>query len=220
VKVCEIYRSIQGEGLDIGRPTTFVRLSGCNLKCTFCDTKYAWTEFKEMTPEEVASEVYKLGCRNICITGGEPLLQDLTELLDRLRHRRVTIETNGTIWADYDVDLWTVSPKLSNSGQLQHARPDIVGRFAREKRNVQLKFVVNDEKDILEAMRFCERAGVPARVPIVFQPNNALFKGQTWRADYVKKLGELAEVVQKIRRPNVRLLPQLHVLIWGKVRRR
>ena len=224
MKVCEIFKSTQGEGLDIGLTTTFIRLSGCNLRCVLCDTKYAWTEFKEMTANEIASEVFKLGCRNICITGGEPLLQDLTELLDLLRHRRVTIETNGTIWVDYDVDLWSVSPKLTNSGQVQHARPDIVGRFAREKRNVQLKFVVNGEKDVYEAMRFCERAGVPSRVPIIFQPNNALFKvtdkTSNSRIDYINKLLELASIVQKIRRPNVRVLPQLHFLLYARQRRR
>jgi len=217
VKVCEIFVSIQGEGLDIGRPMVFVRLSGCNLRCTFCDTQYAWTESKEMTAAEIASEIYRTGCRNICITGGEPLLQDLTELLDLLRHRYVTIETNGTIWVDYDVDLWSVSPKLSNSGQVQHARPDIVGQFARRKRNVQLKFVVDNEKDIHEAMQFCERADVPSKVPIIFQPNNAVFEGAVV-TKYIMKLRELSEIVSKIRRPNVRVLPQLHFLLWRRQR--
>lgn len=225
MKVCEIFTSVQGEGLDIGLVTTFVRLTGCNLRCRFCDTKYAWTESKVMTVAEVAEIVHRSGARNVCITGGEPLMQadEVEQLVNILRKtRRVTIETNGTIWVDWDVDRWAISPKLSNSGQLHLARPDLVGRYVTEKQDAYLKFVVSTKKDIDEALSFCDRAGVRANVPLVFQPDNSKFdmKEEGWQLEYLKTLRALTEYVQTIRRPNVYVLPQLHVLLYGRKRRK
>jgi len=101
MKISELFRSIQGEGLDQGRTCVFVRLAGCNLDCAWCDTRYACEGGTEMTVDEVAAQIGRLGGTRVCITGGEPLLQadELLILLDRLRADRyeVEIETNGTI---------------------------------------------------------------------------------------------------------------------------
>ncbi|MEM1582972.1 MAG: 7-carboxy-7-deazaguanine synthase QueE, partial [Candidatus Bathyarchaeia archaeon] len=88
MKISEIFFSIEGEGIEIGRPEVFVRLSGCNLRCSWCDTKYALKNGKEMSIEEIIQEIGKYPCKNISITGGEPLLQrkELLELVKRLKN--------------------------------------------------------------------------------------------------------------------------------------
>ena len=112
-RVNEIFRSLQGEGFWTGTPMVFVRLSGCNLACPFCDTDHAGG--KEMTAEDIVSQVLKLGngCARVCITGGEPLLQ-LDESLVKAFHAAgyaVHIETNGTRPVPEGVDWVTLSPK-------------------------------------------------------------------------------------------------------------
>lgn len=101
MKVSEIFRSIQGEGRDQGRPCTFIRLAGCNLRCSWCDTPHALTGGAEMGCEEVTAKVSALGGTYVCITGGEPLIQkkELLVLVESLAGRgfRIDIETNGTI---------------------------------------------------------------------------------------------------------------------------
>lgn len=130
LKVTEIFSSVQGEGPNIGLPVIFLRLSGCNLSCSFCDTKYALTEGKELTVEEVSLQIQKLQCgmsysggRRLIITGGEPLLQqeELTKFLSIAKQsitgfiEFVEVETNGTIVPTKEmikyVDSWIVSPK-------------------------------------------------------------------------------------------------------------
>lgn len=99
--VNEIFLSIQGESLSAGYPTIFVRFTGCNLRCTYCDTAYAYCEGKEMSPEEIYGEIKKLRYRRVCLTGGEPLLQnDLGKLLNLLADYIATIETNGSVSVD------------------------------------------------------------------------------------------------------------------------
>ena len=101
MKISEIFPSIQGEGRGQGRVTTFARLAGCNLRCRWCDTRYAWDGGEEMSVEAIATAVRDIGIRRVCITGGEPLLQgdELSELLAILAEEQyeIEIETNGTI---------------------------------------------------------------------------------------------------------------------------
>jgi len=101
MRVAEIFRSLQGEGRNQGHSTTFIRLAGCNLDCRWCDTRYARSGGEERSREEVLAEVHALGCRRVCITGGEPLLQaeELLPLLSALHHEGygIEIETNGTV---------------------------------------------------------------------------------------------------------------------------
>ena len=115
MKVNEIFYSIQGEGMNTGRPAVFVRLAGCNLKCPFCDTDFSKSE--NMTVEQIADEVCKIGyrCGFAVITGGEPTLQGCTSLIDTLQRNgfEVAMESNGTRPAPYNVNWLTISPKTA-----------------------------------------------------------------------------------------------------------
>lgn len=113
-KVAEIFYSIQGEGLLQGLPFIFLRFSGCNLKCWWCDTKYAWRNGKNLTEDEILKEIERFKCKRICFTGGEPYLQEIEYIFEILKEKNywVSIETNGTIWKDIKFDWITVSPKL------------------------------------------------------------------------------------------------------------
>lgn len=115
MKVNEIFYSLQGEGMNTGRPAVFVRLAGCNLKCPFCDTDFKKSE--EMTVEQITDEVCRIGnrCGFVVITGGEPTLQDCTPLIDTLQRNgfEVAMESNGTRPAPYNVNWLTISPKTA-----------------------------------------------------------------------------------------------------------
>ena len=112
-RVNEIFLSLQGEGYWTGTPMVFLRLSGCNLACPFCDTDFS--SFTEMTADEIVAEVHRLAgeCHRVCITGGEPLLQLDEELISELHAEGFSIhlETNGTLADPGDIDWITVSPK-------------------------------------------------------------------------------------------------------------
>jgi len=116
-KINDIFWSAQGEGLNCGTSSIFIRLAGCSLRCPYCDTRAAWRGGREMSPLQVAAAVDELlavtpGAR-LVITGGEPLEQDLQALVRILRRRHcpVAVETNGLHFQDLPFDWWTVSPK-------------------------------------------------------------------------------------------------------------
>lgn len=117
MRVNEIFYSLQGEGFHTGTPATFVRLSGCNLKCPFCDTDFK--EYTEMTEVEIVEEVCKNPASLVVITGGEPSLQLTYSLVDRLHEagKIVAVETNGTKHLPYNVDWVTFSPKIAFVGK-------------------------------------------------------------------------------------------------------
>lgn len=121
MKINEMFYSIQGEGYHTGTPAVFVRLSGCNLKCAFCDTKHQ--QGKEMTEEEIVSYVSKFPCSLVVITGGEPSLQLTKTLIDKIhQHKKfVAVETNGTKELPNNVDWITVSPKELYVGKIGKA---------------------------------------------------------------------------------------------------
>lgn len=131
-RVNEVFLSLQGEGFWTGTPMVFLRLSGCNLACPFCDTDF--TAFREMEADEIVAEILRAAgeCRRVCITGGEPLLQLETGLIDALHRAGFTIhlETNGTVEAPDGIDWITVSPKAglklkkANELKLVFQKPD------------------------------------------------------------------------------------------------
>lgn len=227
MNVMEIYRSIQGEGMLMGVPTTFVRFFACNLRCSWCDTKYSWSvreggTWEAISPEEVVRRVDSLGTQHVVLTGGEPTLQkDLFQLAILLKEGRhhLTVETNATIFpakAVPFIDLWSLSPKLSSAGE-NYLRLPIIQTFLEELRpdQQQWKFVVRDDADaqLLEELisrfpLFHER-----HLPIILQP-----EGDRAMPDYPAALERLAEEVHKPfwDQYNVRVLPQLHVIIWGR----
>ena len=227
--VMEIYRSVQGEGTLMGINTTFVRFFACNLRCSWCDTKHSWSirdggSFQEMTAPEVFGAVVALGARHVVLTGGEPSLQrELGELARLLAEAglHVTVETAATIFpaeAVPHVQLWSLSPKLPSAGA-GYLRHPIIERFLQEVPigRMQWKFVVRDDTDesALRTLLGQYPAFRQAQLPIVLQPES-----ESAGARYPAALEAL---VDRIRDPfwapyHVRVLPQMHFLIWGSRR--
>ena len=176
IRIAEIFQSIQGEGRLTGVPSVFVRTSGCNLRCWFCDTPYAsWQpEGDFWNVERIVEQVLSFDCRYIVITGGEPMIAaELGGIVDALRShaRHVTIETAGTVFPDqpFRCDLMSISPKLSNSTpavesagswhekhQATRHRPEIVRRLKECGDAYQLKFVVGSVLDAEEVVEYLE----------------------------------------------------------------
>jgi 7-carboxy-7-deazaguanine synthase len=229
MNVMEIYRSVQGEGLLMGVPTTFVRFFACNLRCSWCDTKYSWSvreggTWESLTPEAIAEQIHVLGARHVVLTGGEPMLQkDLARLAHLLKDQghHLTVETNTTIFracAIPLIDLWSLSPKLPSAGE-DYLNHPVIAQFLATLRpdQQQWKFVLRDDADeqrlralLLQYPLFAEH-----RPPIILQP-----EGDAATPDYPAALERLAE---RVRDPfwntyAVRVLPQLHVIIWGRRR--
>ena len=227
MNVMEIYRSIQGEGTLMGVPTTFVRFFACNLRCSWCDTKYSWSvhdggTWESMSPEEVTRRIGDLGAQHVVLTGGEPTLQkELPQLAILLKNQghHLTIETNATIFPAKAVpliDLWSLSPKLSSAGQ-NYIRLPIIQTFLEKLRidQQQWKFVIRDDADALLLKDLLSRFPLfrERRLPLILQP-----EGDTATLNYPAALERLAE---EVRDPfwgqyYVRVLPQLHVIMWGR----
>ena len=129
MRVNEIFYSIQGEGYHTGTPATFIRLSGCNLKCPFCDTDFK--DYTQMTEKEIVTEVSKNSAALVVVTGGEPSLQLTFSLVDKLHkaNKFVAVETNGTHVLPPNVDWITISPKqlfVGDKGKLRYNQADEV----------------------------------------------------------------------------------------------
>ncbi len=164
MKVAEIYRSVQGEGLLTGTDSVFVRTSGCNLRCWFCDTPYAsWSpEGDDLSVDEILEQVDEHDCRHVVLTGGEPMLHAEIVPLAAALHQRgshITIETAGTLDLPVACDLMSISPKLSGSGPIAEKHPRWHQRHERSRHrpevirrlisgyDYQLKFVVDTPID-------------------------------------------------------------------------
>ena len=166
MKISEIFESIQGEGINAGKQAIFLRTAECNLKCTWCDTKYTWDwknydytkEVKEIAIKEIRESLEQSTIRHLVITGGEPLMQqdDLAELLTFLKPEfYVEVETNCTILPNNAlsalVDQWNVSPKTKNSGNLLELceKNECYSFFSKQK-NCYFKYVVENDNDLTE----------------------------------------------------------------------
>lgn len=165
--VSEIYQSRQGEGLLTGTESIFVRTSGCNLRCWFCDTPYtSWNpEGQQISLDDIESQISLLDADHVVITGGEPMIaRKMSKLCQRIRElkKHITIETAGTSYQSLACDLMSISPKLANSTpsleragkwHQQHEatrhQPDIVSRLMSDY-PYQLKFVVDKPEDLSE----------------------------------------------------------------------
>lgn len=151
----EIFYSLQGEGARCGSPAVFLRLAGCNLHCSWCDTRYSWLPGCELEEAEVAARLQAFGCPAVVITGGEPLLQ--AEAMERLLALLppdfyIEVETNGTLPPTpalaARVNQWNVSPKLAHAGNApaEALRPEVLAAFVGTQ-NAWFKFVVRSEED-------------------------------------------------------------------------
>ncbi|MEM4658157.1 MAG: radical SAM protein [Candidatus Methanosuratincola sp.] len=211
LRISEIFYSIQGEGLDSGLPTVFVRLYGCDLRCSWCDTMYAVEggDFTLISVGEIVKKALWFDCKRACITGGEPLLQwkgveQLTkELLDT--GFRVVLETAGhkmppPIFADKRCTI-SLDCKCPSSLMEGSTLPEAICML---KPKDQLKFVIKDDTDYEYAKSILDR--LPIEASVVFQP--VFGTDPAW----------LAECVLRDRLNSVRVLPQLHKLLWGERR--
>ena len=220
MKISEIFYSVQGEGVHAGVPSVFVRTSGCNLRCTWCDTPYtSWSpEGKEMTEEEVAVEIAQYPASSVVITGGEPMLTPaVVGLTERIPEYFVTIETAGTVYQPVKCDLMSISPKLANStphdrdgGRFaaQHDRlryqPDVLRRLMEEY-DYQLKFVLTSPSDMDEIHRILEDTGA--------DPDGVVLMAEGRSSDAIRERAQW--IVEICKKEGYRYSPRLHVDIWG-----
>jgi 7-carboxy-7-deazaguanine synthase len=219
LRVNETFVSIQGEGGLIGAPTLFIRLDGCPLRCSWCDTPYALEgdAGRPMPVDELAR--LATGRHHIVITGGEPLAQDIGPLVDELAGSHITVETSGTIFADLPaVSLFSISPKVGTSGYTP--KPTVLRKFCMTASGrMQLKFVIGDPRDLAEANSLLASLGaaLPAGTTIVLQPES----GRAGSGDaYLRYLDWLTGSVlgdEAWKSYDVRVLPQLHYLLWHGV---
>jgi len=214
MNVNEIFYSIDGEGLRTGELAVFIRLAGCNLNCSYCDTKYAIKGYlgTKMIIEEILNEVKKYNCRNITLTGGEPLIHfRVKELIDELinNNYKVNIETNGAVDITPYLDkcLITMDYKLPSSGMEQHM---ILDNLEKLTENDVLKFVT-EESDFETIKRILTDYKIKSYVYIspIFgkiEPERIV--------DFMKQLNELGINMEKIR-----VQVQLHKVIWDPEKR-
>jgi 7-carboxy-7-deazaguanine synthase len=218
LRVNETFFSVQGEGTLTGAATFFIRLDGCPLRCAWCDTPYALEGTKGAVTDVATLAAQAHGIPRVVITGGEPLAQDIRPLVTALDSgTHVTVETSGTIFADIPtVALFSVSPKVGSSGY--RPKPAVLKKFfAAAKGRLQLKFVISDARDLEETLECLLglEPELPRETPIVLQPESG---GAGAGAAYHETLRKLAEAVlgdPRWRRFDVRVLPQLHYLMWG-----
>jgi 7-carboxy-7-deazaguanine synthase len=208
--VSEIYRSIQGESTYAGRACVFVRLAACNLRCSWCDTPYAFTGGTKMSIDDVIGQVRAEGCRLVEVTGGEPLLQpDVHPLLDALLGEGLTVllETGGQMPLDDVPDevitiLDVKCPASGEAGRMHWANLDQLS--ARD----EVKFVIQDRRDFDYARGVVDQFGLAERVSaILFSPVHGVLAPQ-----------DLAAWILEARVP-ARLQLQLHKYVWGPDRR-
>ncbi len=212
MKVSEIFHSIEGEGIAIGKPEVFVRLSGCNLRCRWCDTKYTWEDGEEMSVDQVIDKIKSYPCANVSITGGEPLLQkeELLKLLKSLKESGywIQLNTNGTIFDSKlfeNIDLITMDCKCPSSGE-ESDMEVIKKTISAFEPKTQIKFVVSDEKDY--------RYAKDTISAVLGNFNHVVFQPEWDSRGFVNRLIELI----KRDKLDVRVLLQLHKVIWGDKR--
>lgn len=207
LRVTEIFHSLQGEARSTGLPTVFIRLTGCPLRCRYCDTEYAFHGGESMQFEDILARVAAFGARDVCVTGGEPLAQKaciplLAELCDA--DYRVSLETSGAL------DIAAVDPRVSRivdlktpaSGEQAKNRMENIALLTPHD---QVKFVICDRNDYEWARELLMREKLAARSEVLFSPS----WGQQDPA-------ELADWILEDRLPT-RFQVQLHKVLWGDV---
>jgi 7-carboxy-7-deazaguanine synthase len=205
LKITEIFRSLQGEGDAVGFPTVFVRLTGCPLRCQYCDTSYAFSGGSWMTLEAILTQVADLEAAHVCVTGGEPLAQPnclplLTELCDA--GYRVSLETSGAMSvAEVDPRVArVVDVKTPASGE---AARNLLDQLPLLRSHDQIKFVICDRADYEWSRELLRERDLPDQATVLFSPSHEQLPAR-----------ELADWILEDRLP-VRMQVQLHKILWG-----
>jgi len=226
--VSEIFYSIQGEGPNAGKPAVFLRLAGCNLKCEWCDTKYAITSTRtsaitSYSAEQILKKIKSYPCKHLVITGGEPLLQQdgLIELLKKLKGYYVEIETNGSIPLKANLsyraksrrsraivtkpryEQINCSPKLKNSKNCPYSL-----KISPKNDKVIYKFVAQNKRDLKDIRQYILDNGIP-RHKVYLMPEGVNKKIVQERSKWI---------IEACKKENYNFSPRLHVMLWGNKR--
>ncbi|TET17841.1 MAG: radical SAM protein [Candidatus Cloacimonadota bacterium] len=209
MKINEIFKSIQGETRCTGFPFIFVRFSGCNLRCTYCDTTYAYEEGFEISKQDLLKKITLFGLKHVLITGGEPLLQnEVYGLTDALiaHNYNVLLETNGTL------DISRLNRKIVKivdikcPGSEENSKM-LWENLSRLQENDEIKFVISNREDYEWAKRISHKFSLYEKLTVNFSPNHSILKPK-----------QLAEWILEDTIP-VRLNLQIHKYIWKGVER-
>lgn len=203
MRIAEIFQSIQGEGFLTGTQSVFVRASGCNLRCWYCDTPYAsWSpEGEDLPVDEIVQRVESFAARHVVLTGGEPMLfSETIPLCERLRERQlhITIETAGTLYLPVACDLMSISPKRGNSTprgaesarwadrheRSRHA-PAVIRRLVTEY-DYQLKFVIEAASDCLDVEEYLKELPEIDRRRVMLMPQGTQPADLAWKAAWLE----------------------------------
>ncbi|PWU04647.1 MAG: radical SAM protein [Terriglobia bacterium] len=221
LKIAELFYSVQGEGSLVGVPSFFIRTSGCNLRCAWCDTPYtSWQpEGADLPLDRIVDEVKAHRVHHVVVTGGEPMIApEIIPLTERLRalNLHITIETAGTVFKPVACDLMSISPKLSNStprdpwaGQHERLRinPGVLAGLMA-KYDYQLKFVIEHQRD-LDEVRLLVGSLEADTTRVILMPEgtdrDVLRERGVWLAEICKAEG-------------YRFSPRLHVELYGNRR--
>jgi 7-carboxy-7-deazaguanine synthase len=207
IRVTEIFRSIQGEGMRAGFPCAFIRLTGCSLRCVWCDSAYAFYGGQEMSVEDAAEKTLAMGTDLVEVTGGEPLEQEgVYPLMARFlaAGKTVLLETGGHVSLDR-VDprvVKIVDVKAPGSGMQAANLPENVESLGAHD---ELKFVLADRRDFDWALRFVEERDLDSKNVVTFSPVWETLPSSDL-ADWIRDTGR-----------RIRLGLQLHKLLWGDV---
>jgi 7-carboxy-7-deazaguanine synthase len=226
MKISEVFATIQGEGILSGVPSLFIRVSGCNLRCVWCDTPYtSWTpEGEEWSVERLLA--WTGGhpqYRHVVLTGGEPMIfSESVSLTHALRERgfHITVETAGTVWQDVACDLMSISPKLANSTPAEREGGRWAAAHERLRLNpaalraltaaydYQLKFVVSQAEDLEEVRSIRALVDTPAE-RVLLMPEGVTPEALAARSEW------LVEICKAER---FRFCPRVHVMLYGNRR--
>jgi 7-carboxy-7-deazaguanine synthase len=229
MRISEVFYSVQGEGSLVGVPSVFIRTSGCNLRCRWCDTPYAsWRPTgEERSVESLLAEIDTFPTRYVVVTGGEPMVaKEMPELLAGLRAagKHITIETAGTVAPNgVACDLASLSPKLANSTpsvddisvdwvkrhEQTRLQPDVLRSWI-EHCDYQLKFVISHQADIDEAAAVLDNIGIPvAPERVLLMPEGVSMEAMRERYDLL---------VDTCKARGWRFSPRLHIELFGNKR--
>lgn len=221
--ISEVFHSVQGEGKFVGVESSFIRTTGCNLRCTFCDTPYtSWEPVgEERSLDSLLAEIAGHNCSHIVLTGGEPLLvPDMVPLTQKLKENGhlITIETAGTVYRKVEADLMSISPKLTNSipqgtaWQVRHDqrrhRPQVIQQLI-DNYDYQFKFVIDRPADIDEVEAYLTEFPNHESGKVYLMPQGVEQQGLAEKASWVEAAATSRDW---------KFSPRLHIELFGNTR--